>query len=986
MPNIPSVQSTVSDQTIVNQVTADGRSGLVHYFSKYGWESIVEFSEADYFTYFTGAENVPKYGTGSIFIRDPLKEGITKRMLGKRLLPTDAAYANVAITTNSEALAFEDLRNAKYLFEAKPFLEIMPLDTTSVEYTEYLAKKNEYEKDVIEKNSLVIGHIAKARGAGYNDIFISYSAALDYEKADSDINGEANYKFNFIKAEIFEKNKSGFRQLGDSFVFSLIDRDLETQELIKSTTTNQELFINNITKDSSLFADIFVNPEHLEELRKYRNIDDLMPDGRLIVPDLIEQDKYYEVTVETNDTVLGKPLSIVPVPTSSTPTMLPRIGYQSNIYPFTDTNRTQLKAELTGTVDSIGGKYDYINSNNTCLDTDTLSDRGFETSVSIRLAKNYKDEIVVFAELNRALSQDVDVPLNIKGTGPFNSSIDTVAPFISSVTIPAGEKVGEFNLDLYYGGLPISFDATIINADTDTNNDFPVGTFPKMTDGTEIGIRVEKLSGIDVLRNHVVLGNYEPLTPTIMLELNQDTNPSEPNHKMVVDVILEQPITEDTDVLIDYTVTIGGVDTTISLIITLEYKASESDKLVYNIDLYALSSTYALPIFMYRDIYVEDEQVKIGATVRFSDEPVPESFYVNGESAFYDISIDPQESTAFALTPHSSLRQRMYDKLVGSSIKLYNGYDGANLYDNKGNLNISGASVDGSENAATLMRKALEDNKELKTVLYPKYVFDYLPTWMETVEVINAGIELCDATEMVFGIHSIPTTYDINLVTEGFEDKDVYIRKNKIYKSTMNNILISSQKNMLHTDISDGSQYSMPASYYEFMNNLRIDKNISITEPVANIEKGVVENQTLNLQYAPDAYAIETLKNSQINSILVETDGTYFLTQMTMYKKVSKLNNANVVKTIQSLRKLLPTQLKPFLQLKSTGLVVEAAVRATKAVVDLYVITDNNSDNGLFEYATIVPYYNEQTQRLRLTLTVKPVGTIEQIEVPIVVV
>ena len=62
-------------------------------------------------------------------------------------------------------------------------------------------------------------------------------------------------------------------------------------------------------------------------------------------------------------------------------------------------------------------------------------------------------------------------------------------------------------------------------------------------------------------------------------------------------------------------------------------------------------------------------------------------------------------------------------------------------------------------------------------------------------------------------------------------------------------------------------------------------------------------NNSVVLQYEPSDFAIEKLRNKQINSIIIEKDGTYFIDQLTMLKKRSKLNLVNVVKTIQKLRK-----------------------------------------------------------------------------------
>ena len=991
LPNIPSVQSSIDDRTIQTQVVATGRAPLVLHFSKYGKEDFREFSNYEYFLYQTGAVDPEKYGLGSVFIRDALTE--TNKVVAKRLLPSDATFANISISTEGDALTYDYVKSStpEKLFEVVPFLQSEPLDTTSIEWDKWNTAKEAAEAAALEKMQLVIGHVAQGRGSGYNDIFITYSAAPEYEKMDSNLKGDANYRFNFIKAEIFEKTKTGYKQLGDPFVFSLIDKDLDTNELVKDQLSGFALFANTVTPEANDFVNIYVNDLHLPELRKIRNINDLMPDGRLIVPDInnngTESDKYYEVKSELNS--LKQPVVVVE-PTEDFPTISPRIGYSRNLYPFVDPSRDEITATIINS-----SAYDFRHANNIAKFTDSGTVDAVTPEVAVIATTDATGKKIFKALINVVQSENVIVPIKISGVGPFGFSIDSDPMYLDTMTILAGKTEAVFNPTSYYGGEPQSMNIMIITPETDPTNVFGLNVYPHYElNHSRIDVRKEFSVTTNAYKHRysAAYGVAEPLIPRISIELSSSsgTNAGAANYHMVHDVILEKPLASGTgniEVTVDYEVQTGSVTETVELLLTLEPDASNPTKTIYTFDFSLLVKNYFIPVYMYKDIYVDNKVLKFSNIENVSATQTRESFFIDGTDGFYEFSFNPLTSTnEFLLNKHDFLRHSIYEKLVGSSVKLWNGTDGKYLINTNGKLNIGGSSEEGKENAKDCLLNALKYNKDLQAVLYPKFTYEYLPTWCEDVDVINAGIALCDTTELAFGIHSIPTTYDVNYTIVGQEDKDLEVRKNYIYTSSTNNMLITSQRNKSHTDIFTGDTYYMPASYYALMNRLKIDDEISITEPAANIEKGAIRNSRVNLQYSPSAEYIEKLRNAQINSIIIENDGTYFIDQLTMFKKSSKLNNINTVITLQQLRKDLPKVLKPFLQLKEIAEIEERAVNAALAAANKWVITKDNITNGLFEYVTVTPYYNRTTKRLRLSMTVSPVGTFEVIEVPIMVV
>jgi len=393
----------------------------------------------------------------------------------------------------------------------------------------------------------------------------------------------------------------------------------------------------------------------------------------------------------------------------------------------------------------------------------------------------------------------------------------------------------------------------------------------------------------------------------------------------------------------------------------------------------------------YKDADGVQKAIRMDVTdsvISFPDAPptsdnLPDSLTVDGTDAFYAITI--KEDGTPNIEEVKFLRHSIYKKLITYTIALSSGSDGSYMQvNNEFNITTTTTEV-GKQTPKMLLTDFYNNNKFLKEVLYPKYDFDYVPDWSEDLEVETAMIRLADTIGITMPILSLPLTYDPTLVTKDLPDKDLKMRKEKLFQSSYNSALYSGQRNKTHRN-SNSTRMYMPASYYALAAHLRIDNDYSITEPVANVIKGVLDETNINLTYAPTSYEIEKLRDQQINTIIDEPDGVYFIDQLTMYKKKSKLSYINIVKVIHRIRKDLPKVLKDLLQNKAIDSIIDKAVIRAEATLNKWVISPNNVLNGLFKTATVNANYNEKLDKLRLTVVVNPVGTIESIDIPIIVI
>jgi len=365
---------------------------------------------------------------------------------------------------------------------------------------------------------------------------------------------------------------------------------------------------------------------------------------------------------------------------------------------------------------------------------------------------------------------------------------------------------------------------------------------------------------------------------------------------------------------------------------------------------------------------------------------IPSVITIDGDDAFYNITVS-KDGAGFKindLTEFDCFRHKIYRKLMTYSMKLYEGTDGQYLTSN-GSLNF-GNSADGQQSAKELLLDFYNNNQELREVLYPRYDFDYIPDWTDNVGIMQAIVNLADDIGLTMPLINCPhDMYNPKIASKDLEEYDVTARKERLFMSSYNSMLYSGQMNKTHT-LENGASIYMPFSYYAMCAHLRIDNNFSITEPVANIEKGVFDTELLNLTYAPTSLKIEQLRNVQINTAIVEPDGTYIIDQLTMYKKASKLSRANVVKVLHRIRKDLPKVLKPLIQLKETIDVKTSAIRKANSELSRWLVSIDNTKDGIFSEITVKGSYDDSTYKLRLTVTVKPIGTIESIDIPIIVI
>jgi len=385
-----------------------------------------------------------------------------------------------------------------------------------------------------------------------------------------------------------------------------------------------------------------------------------------------------------------------------------------------------------------------------------------------------------------------------------------------------------------------------------------------------------------------------------------------------------------------------------------------------------------------KSIYITNGKFNIETDVSGSGtEKILPEFHIDGEDSFWVLQADEDSTSGIKTFKYVSERQKLYNLLTSGKSelpglwRLKSGSDGSNLViNNTLNFDSSNAEV-GKENAKQLLINFFDQDQNIREVIYPELDFDYIPDWTEDIDVQEAIVKLADDIGITMPLISFKGT-------RNYTD-DYKRRLEDLYFSSYNTMIYSGQSNLNHYVPETGQIISCPASYYAMLDHLTIDNNMSITEPVANMNKGELPVAGVQLSYIAKTPVIAKLRAVQINTIIKETDGIYFIDQLTAYKNASKLSRANVVKVIHRMRKDIPRLLKDLLQLKAINDITGRAEARVREYMDKWKATQDNVVDGIFESIEVNSVFISEEFKLIISIAVVPIGTIEKIEIPITV-
>ena len=305
---------------------------------------------------------------------------------------------------------------------------------------------------------------------------------------------------------------------------------------------------------------------------------------------------------------------------------------------------------------------------------------------------------------------------------------------------------------------------------------------------------------------------------------------------------------------------------------------------------------------------------------------------------------------------------------------LENGGDGIQ-YDQFGRLNLYHPEI------TSLIRSAYGTDLKshdgtielLMQTLYPWYILDYVMSGGYDVDAQYAALELVNTRNDCL-LLADTGRYSLNA------REDLTARAMDVPWNSWNAALYTQFSTI--TDPYSGKQVTLSPVYHAIERHLTVDNNYFLSEPVAGIEKGAIQMRT-KLAYKPTLADMQEMIEVELNPIITEPDGTYFLTQFSTYKRMSVMKRLHAVKTIHHLQHRLPSILKDLLQRKGTPYWISVAESRVKTFMGQFM--NVNSPKHSFSSYNVDVQWDEDRSEIFIGLTVKPLRAIEAINVNIIV-
>lgn len=238
------------------------------------------------------------------------------------------------------------------------------------------------------------------------------------------------------------------------------------------------------------------------------------------------------------------------------------------------------------------------------------------------------------------------------------------------------------------------------------------------------------------------------------------------------------------------------------------------------------------------------------------------------------------------------------------------GTNGTGLYDSFGNISPSekmyGRVASSYNGSLTSVDGSIE---MLPEQIFPAYEIDYIISGGFPANVQIAAAQLASTREDCH--HLADTGLNYNSVAS-----DIYARKTIMPLNNWTTSLYVQYRQI--RDNYTGRMIWMSPVYHAIQNHLNVDNKYFIAEPVANIEKGAI-NDEIKLAYQTNHTTRGDLLDRELNFTIVETDGVYFSSQFTTWKRYSALKRQHIAKFTAYVNKQLPKILKDVVQRKATA-------------------------------------------------------------------
>lgn len=277
-----------------------------------------------------------------------------------------------------------------------------------------------------------------------------------------------------------------------------------------------------------------------------------------------------------------------------------------------------------------------------------------------------------------------------------------------------------------------------------------------------------------------------------------------------------------------------------------------------------------------------------------------------------DLLLDPVTGTQKRL---QLMTEMLKDNPVGlnnitrGGLNFSEGTNGTGLYDNFGNINPSEKLYGHVGLAYSGSLESIDGTIEmLPEQIFPAFSIDYIISGGYPAFVQVSAAQLASTREDCHHLADTGLAYNSAA-------SDIYARKTIMPLNNWTTSLYVQYRQM--RDNYTGRLIWMSPVYHAIQNHLNVDNKYFIAEPVANIEKGAI-NDEIKLAYQTNHTIRGDLLDKELNVTVAESDGVYFSSQFTTWKRYSALKRQHIAKFTAYVNKELPKILKDIVQRKAT--------------------------------------------------------------------
>lgn len=312
------------------------------------------------------------------------------------------------------------------------------------------------------------------------------------------------------------------------------------------------------------------------------------------------------------------------------------------------------------------------------------------------------------------------------------------------------------------------------------------------------------------------------------------------------------------------------------------------------------------------------------------------------------------------------------NNITSGGINFAEGTDGTGLFDQFGNISPSelllGRVSQAYQGTLTSVDGSIEMMPEF---VFPVYEPDYIVSGGFPVLVQYSAAKLANARLDCHHLADTGVNYSSHLL-------DIQSRQQTVAWNYWTSSLYV-QYRMIQ-DMYTGRQFYISPVYHAIQSHLNTDNNYFLAEPPCNIEKGAI-GESIKLAYSTNHSIRGDLQDKELNYTIAETDGVYFATQFTTWKRYSALKRQHIAKFTSYAYRQIPKILKDIVQRRASQYWLSQAQTRINSFFSKFLDGSGSDRYSCISSFSATIDFDKERSELNVYVSFVPIYSIERIKV-----